>query len=183
MSALVLLASTQARKLSQMVGNAERLGAALRLHQHVEAFGVELRPGQHHLGARTSPPENGRLQALAWNSGTTIRIESRAVSASASARIGGEAVQHGRAMAVEHALRIARRAGGVAERAGGVLVEARPDEVGRGARSAGPRSTAGWRPRPSACAPRSQSAIQPFTSGRCGASEPTSGANTGSKKT
>ena len=53
-------------------------------------------------------------------------------------RIGqrrGVGVQHRRAVAVERALRVAGRARGVAQRRGGVLVEARPVELGRHAPS------------------------------------------------
>ena len=56
---------------------------------------------------------------------------------------GRVGVQHGRAVAVEHALRVAGRAGGVAERRRAVLVEQRPVERVAGRRRSGPRSTAG----------------------------------------
>ena len=49
-------------------------------------------------------------------------------------RAGGEGVQQRRAMAVQHALWIAGRAGGVAERRGRVLVEERPFVIGRSLR-------------------------------------------------
>ncbi len=110
--------------------DAERLGDPLVLHQHIKAFRVELRTGQHHLGARHRP---GERQAPG------VGVEQRHHHQNGIARgqrqrvgaVGGEAMQQRRAVAVKHALGIAGRAGRVAERAGGVFVETRPDEIWR----------------------------------------------------
>ena len=110
--------------------NAEGLGARLALKQHVEAFGIELRTGEHKL---RSAHRRGERQAPGVGVEQRHHGEDRIArhEAECVGRAGGEGVQHRRAVAVQHALRIAGRAGGVAERRGRILVEERPFVIGR----------------------------------------------------
>ena len=73
--------------------------------------------------------ESARPQELAWNIGTTGSTESYAVTVRHRGRARHHRMQEVRAMGIEHALRIAGRAGGVAEAGRGPLVELLPGEV------------------------------------------------------
>ena len=77
----------------------------------------------------TAGHEKARPQALAWNIGTTGSTMSRHRQAHHVGLQRDQRVQEVGAVRVEHALGIAGGAGGVAEAAGGVLVEAAPDAV------------------------------------------------------
>ena len=102
----------------------------LGFEQVVQRFAVQSRPGEYKFGpdhardVRKSPSidmehrHNGQDHVARR---TVQRIRQRR-------RIG---VQQRRAMAVQGPFWVARRAGGVAERTGGVLVEDRPGVVGR----------------------------------------------------
>ena len=110
--------------------NAAGLGAFLLLEQHVNAFGIEPRSGKDHLG-----PAHRRRKRQAPGVGVKERHDDEKGVARRQRKTvgsaGGERVQHRRAVAVHHPLRIAGRAGRVAQRRGGVLVEERPLVIGR----------------------------------------------------
>ena len=97
---------------------------------------------RRHLRARAtraSPPATTAAcaspQAFAWNIGTTGRITSRSLTPSAVREHRAQRVQHGRAVRVDDALRVAGRAARVAHRRGLVLVR------DRGSRRARPRAS------------------------------------------
>ena len=105
--------------------NAARLRALLLFEQHVDALGIELRAGKHqlraaHRGRKRQAPGIGVKQRH-HDEDRIARREREAVG-----RTGGEGVQDRRAMAVEHAFRVAGGPRGVAERAGRILVELWP---------------------------------------------------------
>ncbi len=117
-------------------------GDALGLQQFV---GSRRRPSSGPASPAWRPPpgtEKARPQALAWNIGTTGSTVSRADRPITSRLQGHQGVQEVGAVRIEHALGIARGAGGVAEPAGGLLVEAAPDAVGVVASRSGSRSRA-----------------------------------------
>ena len=91
--------------------------------------------------APAATPAWARPQALAWNIGTTGRIRSDSPMPNESAVIAAHRVQERAAMAVDDALRVARRAARVAHAGGAVLVV--DVELDRGRRRrAGPRRRA-----------------------------------------
>ena len=108
--------------------HAEAHRHALGLEQLVEARAVEPRPGQHQLR-----PVHRRGIGGAPAAGVKQRHHrADRVARRHRDRVGerdAEGMQHRRAVAVERALGIACRAGGVAERGGGPLVELRPFEI------------------------------------------------------
>ena len=83
-SSFALLVSSQARKLSQIVGMPPALVQPSVSSSRWMLSGSSFRTGQHEFG-RPSRRENGIDQALAWNSGTMTRMESLVWNAMPSA--------------------------------------------------------------------------------------------------
>ena len=97
----------------------------LALEQLVEAPAVVPRPGKHQLGTgqrrriRNAP----RVDVEHRNDGEDDAVSGQGLGVG---HAGGHRVQHRRAVAEQHALRVPRGARGIAQRRRGVLVEFRP---------------------------------------------------------
>ena len=117
-------------------GHAEREGHAFAFDQFLEAPPVHPGAGQDHAGAREAAQIGQRPGVAVVHGGDGHdRVVRRKPHGAVLARRHG--VQQGGTMTVEHALGIARGAGGVAERGGGPLVEDGPVVVSAFAREQG----------------------------------------------
>ena len=109
-------------------GHAGREGDAFRFEQLVKRLAIQARPREHQLGAHHA----SRVRQAPGVDVEHGHHGQDHVSRTDIQRIrqgDGKGVQHRAAVAVQHALGVARGARGVAQRAGGVFVESGPVEL------------------------------------------------------
>jgi hypothetical protein len=100
----------------------------LGVHELVDRGAVQFRARHHQLGAHRRGRE-GDAPAIGMEQGNHRKHCISRGGAERILRIGHQGMQHVGAMGIQHALGIAGRAGGVAHRSRGVLVEGFPGKV------------------------------------------------------